>query len=170
MKMSILAAPDSPPTLSEDRVDPARRHLAARFSCPPGHRKSGAPGRQAWPGHGTRGRKSPLAAARRGAAVFLGQQPPERRQTAMALEAHGDRPAPPSPTTIIQAQPPRREWPGRQRSAGPRRACTTDRHGVAEARLYADPAPVNPLRKVVIAGSPAYENQPKRHPHGITKP
>lgn len=108
MKMSILAAPDSPPTLSEDRVDPARRHLAARFSCPPGHRKSGAPGRQAWPGHGTRGRKSPLAAARLGATVFLGQRPPERRQAAMAPEAQGDRPAPPPPTTIIQAQPPRR--------------------------------------------------------------
>lgn len=96
MKMSILAAPDSPPTLSEDRVDPARRHLAARFSCPPGHRESGAPGRQARPGHGTRGRKSPLAAARRGATVFLGQRPPERRQAAMAPEAQGNRPAPPT--------------------------------------------------------------------------
>lgn len=132
--MSILAAPDSPPTLSEDRVDPARRHLAARFSCPPGHRESGAPGRQARPGHGTRGRKSPLAAARRGATVFLGQRPPERRQAAMAPEAQGNRPAPPPPTTIIQAQPPRREWPGRQCSAGPRQACTTDRHGVAAIR------------------------------------
>ena len=34
------------------------------FSDPPAT-ESGAPGRQAWPGHGTRGRKSPLAATPR---------------------------------------------------------------------------------------------------------